>query len=279
MENKSGWFYKWIQISTCLVFLGRAWQHLFFDAPYRELFWDESLMSPLIRNLFGWDWKTYVTSASIDLFFQKFIQGIGVFYLILAGLTCFAQTFKKWLFYLLPIGGLSLVFLAFLYSKAFFWSAGQFFEYSLQFGSPFFFWILLFRPNWKQSLTNLVVVSIAVTFICHGLYAIGYYPRPALFLTMFMNVFDVSNSQAIVMLNIAAYGDFLVSALLFTGPKWRAYALIYCVIWGFLTAFARIIGNFHIEWWQESLFQWTPEFLYRTPHFLIPLALLFKKGN
>ena len=119
-----------------------------------------------------------------------------------------------------------------------------------------------------------MLVATALTFTCHGLYALGIYPRPALFLSMTMSILDFSETQAITFLVAAGLADFVASFLLFFKGLWRASALTYCVLWGAATALARIWAHFQPEWWMEATGQWLHETVLRFPHFLIPLLLL-----
>lgn len=55
------------------MLFGRAYQHLFFIAPYSELFWDENMLTPLLE-LFQVDWSVYL---SWDLmFYYQHLCGI-----------------------------------------------------------------------------------------------------------------------------------------------------------------------------------------------------------
>lgn len=51
--------------------------------------------------------------------------------------------------------------------------------------------------------------------------------------------------------------------------------LMYAAIWGFLTALARPVAGmrFQYEWWGAD--QYLHEFVYRAPHFVVLLFLLF----
>ena len=83
-----------LRISVFSVFLGRAWQHLFWDAPYRTLFWDEELLQPLIENIFNISWSKYVTAASTDLWIQNCVFYTGVLYLLGAISVLFYENYK-----------------------------------------------------------------------------------------------------------------------------------------------------------------------------------------
>ena len=256
------------------LFVGRGWQHLFWDAPFRTFLWDESLMSDFVNDWLSMSWEDYVRSPDMDDNIQNLIKSFGVFYIFLALLSIFIKKVPKVLSWFLWLGSAALILLALLYMKNAFFSIGQFFEYTLQFLTPVFLFILV---NQKMKLEHLLLffkIAIALTFTFHGLYAIGFYPRPVLFVQMTITTFGCSEAFAHQFLSLVGYLDFVVAVLIFLPKKWSKLALAYCVFWGFLTTFARIVGNFYPEFWMDSLSKWTPEALYRFPHFLIPLAAL-----
>ena len=274
LKNNEKIYLRVLQVAVIALLAGRGWQHLFWDAPYRVLLWDENLMSPIVKGLFGWSWAGYSGSREIDRGIAMFIKGMGVFYLLSAILVIFIERWKTIGRFFLLLSGFSLIFLALLYSKDRFWQFGQFWEYSLQFGSPLFLYWYLSKEEWEPWLVRIMLIATALTFTCHGLYAIGFYPRPGLFLTMTMTILDFSETQAITFLVAAGLADFAASIMLFFKGIWRAAALAYCVLWGLATSAARIWAHFQPEWWSESLMQWLHETVLRFPHFLIPLLLL-----
>ena len=200
--------FLFVQLATVAVFLGRAWQHIIWDAPYRTLLWDEDWMSGILPWLSSMTYEEFITSVDMDDRIQSWIKGTGWFYLLCAIVAIFIRRIPKILSHLLWLGGLSLVFLAFLYCKEKFFQWGQFWEYSLQFGAPFFLFYL-----WKEQKANerfifVIKVAIAITFISHGLYALNYYPRPGNFTQMVIDIFGVSEQTAIYFLNLAGILDF-----------------------------------------------------------------------
>ena len=132
-----------LQASVVALLLGRGWQHLFWDVPYRVLLWDEYLMSPIVEGVFDWSWTGYTGSREVDRAITLAAKGMGIFYFFSAILVLFIGRLKYLGRFVLLLCGFSLLFLALLYSKDRFWQFGQFWEYALQFGSPFFlYWYL-----------------------------------------------------------------------------------------------------------------------------------------
>lgn len=262
-----------LRITCFCVFAGRAWQHLFWDAPFRTLLWDQDLMEDAIQWLLGTTWQTYVTSPGTDAFIQGLTRGFGFFYLGMALLTLVINKQQKITAVLYLLSSLSLGFLAFLYCKEKFYHGGQFFEYAIQIASPLlFFWVLSLKDKavWKFSLT--IKVMIALTFAAHGLYAVGFYPRPGVFLDMVINILGVSEPTAHDLLRVAGIMDFVVAIGLFV-PRVSVYCMAYCVVWGFATALARTWANVDLgPLWGSLFHQYLPQTIYRLSHGFLPLA-------
>ena len=270
--------FRLLKLSTFLVFIGRAYQYLFWDAPYRAILWDQKLMEGIV-NLFGVQWQDYASSLVVDYNIQLSIKLTGVFYIIAAICSLFYNNkTQRDLKYIMLIGGVLLIILAFLFCKERFYHSGQFFEYSIQFGLPF---TLVFYCSDKfthKKMVNLLKVLIAFTFVSHGLYALGYYATPGLFIDMVISSLGFSESMASNFLLIVGILDVLLVPLMFIKSTEKA-ALIYAFVWGTLTAFARIVGNFNSDFILESLNQFVFETIIRLPHGLVPLIsyILIKK--
>lgn len=272
-NNTKNYFFLLVQIASVCVFLGRAWQHLFWDAPFRTLLWDEFWMKGLVENFSTLTWKEYITSSATDTMIQRIIQGFGIFYLITAMVALRVKSVGPRIGKLLLVGSFFLACLAALYCKEKFYSIGQFLEYALQFSSPLFLYALTFSKLDTRRLVFLMKVALAFTFVCHGLYAFNYYPRPGNFVQMVIDILGVSESTSFSILNFAAIMDFLLAVLIFFPPKIAQWALLYAFGWGLATSLARVWANFYWDFPLESLHQWGFEMIMRLPHALIPLAL------
>jgi len=267
-----------LQIATVAVFAGRAWQHLFWDAPFRTLLWDEAWMKGIVEGWFGMSWQSYITSMEVDSTIQRAVKGTGIFYIVCAILATFVRMIPKWLGKILLLGAMSLLLLAALYCKEKFFSVGQFLEYALQVSSPIFLYLVVFhKVNWYR-LVFYMKIATALTFVCHGLYAINFYPRPGLFVEMFLNTLGTNEETAYTLLNVAGLLDFVMSAALFLPLRFARVAALYAVLWGLATALARITSFFDASYALESMHQWMHETIFRFPHFLIPLALWYLLG-
>ena len=264
-----------LRLATFLLFAGRAWQHLFWDAPFRALLWDQQIMENIVLFFRGGTWQEYVTSAATDRYIQTAITGFGIFYALMAVVTLFirSQHIKKFM-WLYILSSVLLAFLAFLYTMEKFYHAGQFFEYAIQVLLPLFFIYMLSQRIKPGRLLLFMKIAIALTFSAHGLYATGFYPQPEVFVDMFISILHVSEPVAVKMLFLAGILDFVVSVALFV-PLLAKYALLYAALWGGLTAVARTWANFYFEFPLSSLHQNLYETLYRLPHLLVPLAAFY----
>ena len=263
-------FLKW---SAFFVFLGRGWQHIYWDAPFRTLLWDEAWMSSVVSSLLGMDWNTYVTSPSTNIFIVHWINATGWFYIICAIMALLIDRIPKLAIPFISLGGVSLFILALLYCKENFFFIGQFFEYTLQWGSPFFLLLLYMESISDKQLIFCLKIAIALTFTCHGLYAVGYYPRPGRFIQMTMTILGTNKEASIIFLNTAGVLDFILSIFIFMPRRLAQIGLGYAAFWGLATTAARIWANYIPEFWQDSLLTCTHESIMRMPHFMIPISL------
>jgi hypothetical protein len=266
---------RFLQASIFVLLLSRAWQYLYWDSPLRTLLWDEDLVSPYVARL-GWTWDKWVSSPQASHYIDLMNSTMGIGFLI-AAIGVFiitkAPAVGK---VLLIIGGVLCLFHALLDTKAHFGRIGHFAELSLQWISPFLL-VYLFSKYYTDRRFHIGIrIAIALTFIGHGLYAWGYYPVPGQFQQMMISSFGVSNQQALHLLKTAGFLDFLAAFLLFVpARKWAHVGLYYIIIWGFLTAMARMWSNLELSSMTNLLAFWLSETTVRFVHFLVPLALLY----
>lgn len=260
------------RFSTFLILFGRAWQHIVWDAPLRAFFWDEGLLKGLVEGVFGIDWFDYVTSPNTDLFINTLTRSFGIFYLAMSVITLFINRGSRVMRVLYWFTSVLLALLAILYCKEKFYHTAQFFEYSIQFCSPILFYYLVAKKVTVEKLLLSLKITIAFTFISHGMYAFGYYPRPGVFVDMTINILSVSESIAHQFLLIAGILDFVVGVLIFV-PILSRYALLYAALWGLATALARTWANIGLSPDHLAILnQYVPQTIYRLCHGLIPLV-------
>ncbi|MCB0396997.1 MAG: hypothetical protein KDD36_10105 [Flavobacteriales bacterium] len=261
---------KW----TCFfLFAGRAYQHLVWDIPIRALLWDQDLMEGLITTITGMTWQEYATSQIQDIWIQTGKQVMGVFYALCAIFTLIINERRKWMGITLLVGSGCLTFLAFLYYKEKFFHVGQLFEYTAQVISPVLLYLVLFTQVPSSRIMLIGKVTIALTFTCHGLYAFGYYPQPGQFVDMVIRGFFLDEPGARLLLKVAGVLDFVISVGIFLPRRIATPCLWYAVVWGGMTALARVTTQFYIDFPWDSINQNLPDFLYRIPHAGLPLAM------
>ena len=263
-----------LRLLTFCVFAGRAWQHIFWDIPIRAFAWDEHLLKTPVEALTNMTWQEYVTSMTVDTWLQGIAQGLGWLCVACAVAAWFVVPTRKWLGTVLKIGGGYLILLFLMYWKERFQSVGMFIEHTSQWAVPFLLVYVIFQQKNTARFRLWVKIAIALTFIGHGLYAFGYYPVPGNFVEMMVGTFHLSDNQALWWLKVAGVIDFVAAAALFI-PALMRPAIWYCIVWGTLTALARIISNFTFDLPFDSLHQWLHETIFRLPHGGIPLLLLW----
>lgn len=269
--------FKLLKISVILVFLGRAWQFIFWDAPFRTFFWNESLLKPFVENIIGVDWQTYANSPKLDVCIDKSILAFGILYLLSAIAVILYTKIQKIANYIIILGGIGLLILAYLLMSDRFYQFSQFFEYSIQFSIPFIF-VFYHKKCIEKHKILILKLLIAAVFIAHGLYAVGFYPVPGYFLGMVIDILGFTEQGARNFLLIVGILDFIGALLIFV-PKVARYALIYLAIWGFLTSFARLVAGFSFDFFWELLHLNLYQTIYRLPHGILPIIVLLKLKN
>jgi hypothetical protein len=262
-----------LKISVILVLIGRGYQYLFFSAPFMSLYYYAEFLKPYVEEKTGILWHDFLSLPEIDNYTKAVIYCIGGLFLITIPYILFLKK-KNYRWFQVPIlaSGVGLIFLAVLLTITKNYKVGQFIEYSIQFTSPFLL-LSFIRFKWIQhNLLFILKLLIALTFVGHGLYAIGYYPVPGYFVDMVIRIFKCSESFARSFLIIAGILDMVIAIGLFLPNKSIVkYCLIWAVIWGFSTAIARVIGNYYPDFLMRSLHQTIYEMAYRLPHGLLPV--------
>lgn len=255
------------------LFFGRAWQALLLELPLRDLLWDERLMTGVVEA-FGYTWDYYVRHS--DAAITHWQMALGALWALAALCVWWLERLPRWLLALYWLATAMLVFLAVLYGKEMFWAWGQFWEYSLQMSAPVFLYFVLRKGATNTpNLRFWLQISIGITFFSHGLYAYGYYPQPVAWVDWCIFVFRMSEPVAREFLVIIGILDFAKLFLIFVPLRPLQWAALwYCVLWGFITALARIVANFYGDMMLEhTLYYYLPETLLRLVHGGIPLLL------
>lgn len=293
---------KLLRIAAAAVCLGMGFLGLVYDLPLRTLLWDPSMWS-WFANFFGYSWTEWVTDAVVDQRIGSAVRLIAAF-LSVGGLMILFVKPVRWLAWSMS---LLLLFLQLLIWKGHFYRVGQLLELSLQTAAPlvYYYWTALFpgpvrfaaafggpgnlgrKPRSERGEEAgvggkngkfwwVVRLLIVLTFIGHGLYAVGYYPVPAPFILMTQSGLGVGEAAARLVLLAVGILDFLAAgALLLPYRAAVRTALCWIIPWAVLTTLARLWSYGGLVETETLLWQWGPEVVRRLPHILIPLALWY----
>ncbi len=271
--NSQSW--AWLLLLALLgVFLGRAYQHLWFEGPYRAFFLDEQLFGWAVAQFTGkGSWTDYALSLETDAHIRIFTRIAGIVFIFSAFLfALFWKTRPRWLWPVAIFNSLLLLFLAFGFYLEKGYQLGQWIEYSAQIAMPVLA-IWAARPGMTRAFRLTAYAVVALTFIGHGLYALGVHPVPGDFVYMLTQNIPLTDTEAKNVLYVAGWLDLGVAVGVFI-PGLRKYSLLYAFFWGGLTSLARLTSYLvfgHLFW--LTVHQWFFQFLVRLPHFLLPLFL------
>lgn len=266
-----------IRVAAFSVLWGRAWEHWFFNPPVHAIFWNYDLVGWFVEGVLNIPWNDFLTTPSYDHVIITITQGIGWVYGITA-LSCLLYNGRsKWFKTLLIVSTILLVILAVMETLDKFNAVAQFFEHTSQFTAPFLVYLLTRNPN-SINYTRLIVflkTVVALTFIAHGLYAIGFYKQPSIFIKMIRSVLGTSYESTVVILKLIGAFDIIAGLLLFiSNGRIVKIVLVHLIAWGFITALGRVFGITNWEQFGTSFSQLWFQTTYRLPHGLLPLALL-----
>lgn len=243
----SKWAFPLLQLLSAAVFMGRGWQLLWGYSPLES----------------SWHWPRTVALAA------------GVLLMLCALLCGLFHRLKTRSFAspLIAVGAAILLFIALASWQASAFQLAQLIEHSIQWSLPLALLYAAHTPSVHPLFITGLKLAIALTFLGHGLYALGLYGGPPPnFIEMTRNILGVSEQAAVHFLLAAGVLDLLVVAGLFvTGLQY--YALGYALLWGTLTALARVFAYFDLAAPLQSLHPWLFECLYRLGHGGLPLYL------
>ena len=271
--DKTLLFFK---VICAMLLAGRAWQHFSWDVPYRAILWNQSLMQGLVRTLFGMRWSEYASSDTVDTSIYIFQAFIGTLLLGAMAAAILIRRQNRLTSYTLYGASTGLFLLALLYFFSKFWQVGMLIELTSQFMTPMFLVWLANKPDYKH-FDLFLRIAVALTFLGHGLYAIGIHPVPGHFIDMVILSLHVSETTARGILAMAGAIDILIAIAIFI-PRSDIYKplLIWAITWGFLTALARVYAHVSFGNLGPGLDRWLYETILRAPHYGVPALLLLR---
>ena len=265
------------------IFLGQAWRHLRWDIPIRSFLKNRNLMENIV-NLFGLSWNDYIESIQVEWSIGLFVFSMGFYYLYCAFAAFRYSHNKNWTRYSLLSGSGALLFLAGQFAMDPLSALSETTEFACQITAPL---ALVYFGNISQKtiteiMSNhlsrftrpvfLIQISIALTFLGYGVYALGIYPLPEHFITITMNILPVSEEQSRTILYIAGILNVFAALTLFL-PHIAKYALWYCTAIGLLTALARLTAFIDFSHPDIALNQWLHRTMFLLPNGGLPLLL------
>ena len=240
-----------LRIWTATLLAGRAWQYAFWQTPY-DSFPDLQLIT------------LYLKPAICALF----LVGVGL------SLVSKTETENRWRDGVLVSISVCLLVHSILAAQQKHWYLSQLIEHGIQWVLPLLLAEAL-RPQPRKKVMEIFMRGgIALAFIGHGMYAANIFPTPAGFLEMTTRILPIGRDSASIVLKVAGIIDIGVGiAILFPHKHINRYALGYAIVWGFLTAIARVVA--YVEWNSlgPDLFRWGWETLHRLGHGGLPLVL------
>ena len=276
---------NFIRYSAVLMLLGRAYQHIRWGGPFRDIFYDPQGFGGWYANFIDTPLKDIYNDHFYENFLSYFSDFVGIVFLITAVVILGYERLSKLKgFIYASTALLALVFYGFLYGKNLD-QYGMFFEHSAQLVFPLIF---VWSYQRKTRLVNIIgSFAIAITYLCHGLYAYGYYPQPGHFADMMILGFGMTEDFARDLLVSIGIVDFVFALIVILGIYLKHYAnnssslmlllkvnLWYGVIWGLLTSLARVYTSYTDGMFLHWMDQYFLEFLVRVPHFALPYVLL-----
>ena len=265
-----------LQVIASLTLLARGWLTFRWDHPVRGLLWDENLLSQFLEQVWNIDWATY--HAGSDHWITFGIQGLGTFWMLAAILPWLIDTrFHLAASRILLLASLSLVADSGIRCMEAFYGIGMFIEHALQCVAPLAV-VLYARDDESRRGHNILRIAAALTFVGHGLYAVGFHPVPVHFLNMTMDLLRCSDATALQFLLVVGILDFVVAALvLLPALRVQQAGLAYMVLWGGATALARVLTYYDPSVDLYGLDPGIAQTLVRTAHWALPLFMLLRK--
>lgn len=277
----------WLRIGAILMLLGRAYEYIRWGGPYRDMFYHPQGFGGWYAELIDRPLGEIYSDHFYEGLLENISDGVGLLFILSAIFIGFYEKLRRHVWFLwLSSFFLLLHYYGLLYHKNLV-QYGIFFEHAAQFAIP---WCFIFFVDGKQKRAIWWgVIASSITYFSHGLYAIGYYPQPGHFADMMITGLGMTEDVARHSLVWIGYLDILFALLVLVTPfayskKGFRFVLTiniwYAIIWGGLTAIARLYTSYTpgmtVHWLDQHFF----EMLVRLPHFILPLAVaLFYELN
>ncbi|MEZ4824855.1 MAG: hypothetical protein R3C61_00960 [Bacteroidia bacterium] len=232
--------------------------------------------------LLGRGWQFFLSGNPFHIWQQNhpsaswIITAIGLYCLAGAAMAWLVNPGKKLLYAIISGSSAILLLMTWVLWEGSRFEFAQLIEQTAQWATPLLLlYFLSFHAGKSFSFPpeRLMIIVSALVFTGHGLYASGIYAQPGHFHFMITRILGISGAPASHFLHVAGVMDFIVSIGVFF-PKVRRLCLMYMVIWGTLTALARVVAYTEVNDLAGTLILWLPQTVFRLPHGLLPLAAL-----
>jgi hypothetical protein len=286
INNKSAYIHL-ICLSAIASIFFRGVLGLFYPMSLNSLVWDETLIAP-IASFLGVSFNQVISLPVTEIlsYAGSVFACIMVLVGISTGLSIYNNVYRK----LYDCSGpaiippnknfetLLLVSSALIFFVCVLKVVGRGFnplilvEWACQIGSCLVLICLIRKQSISKSL-RLAEICVALTFIGHGLFALGWpYAVPSHFIDMFVSFVGTTESLSRQILLVIGLLDVLVGLSLFF--KIRSTAILsWAIVWGGVTALARTATMVMPNSLENNLY-WLTESAVRLPHMLLPLAVL-----
>tara|TARA_R110002096_G_scaffold242836_1_gene434673 strand:+ start:734 stop:1666 length:933 start_codon:yes stop_codon:yes gene_type:complete len=272
ISPKSSSWLTGLKVCVSILLLARGWLTWHWDSPLRSLVWQEDWWTPLIEKYTESTWADFAYQS--DPYITGSLTGIGIGLMLLSIIPWIAgRRCCQWVNWLLIVASAILLLDGFARFVNREFELGMAIEHSLQIGAPVLLFLALRFPERKKPWIMASLILAALTFVGHGLYAMGFHAIPLSFQLMTKAILPIGDGAVIVFLKVAGWLDILCAVGIFVRAI-RIPSLVYMIVWGGLTALARAVAYFDVGSEGLGLDPWLVETLVRTPHWLIPALVL-----
>lgn len=149
----------------------------------------------------------------------------------------------------------------------------QLLEHALKIMLPLMGVFVLNRGELTTKTLVVLKILIACTFLGHGIYALGVHYIPRNFISMSTTILRLDKTNAQNFLFLVGALDILAAIGIFFKGISQKSAFIYMILWGLITAFARIVYGSMVSTESMEFLYYFSNAIYRIPNGLIPLFL------
>ena len=160
---------------------GRAWEHLFWQGKLVYKVYDELFIRWIMETFTSNSWQGFLVDKKINPKYIVNLRIIGTLYALLAFMVIFSSSYLRKFKEALLLGCLGYIALIMSQFMASSFHIHSPFELALQFSIPLFLYVSLKHEVIPKGWITIIKISVAVTFISHGLYALYIFPIPESF--------------------------------------------------------------------------------------------------